>query len=317
MRSLDIDQPLVSVGFPVFNEEANLPRALDSILAQDYEHLEVIVCDNASTDATAAIATEYAARDRRVVVHASDVDRGAPFNFNRCFWLASGRYFSWASGHDSRLPSAIRMCVDALEENPRLALCYPSSLSSYHDGRSAPVLDDAIDTRGLPPILRLQRTIEQLSTCNAIHAVIRSEALAATRLFRNCFGGDHILLAELSLLGEFRQLEEALFVRVENRAPEVEEERLKRVYEALGGQRYTERSRPFTVMGLEHVRGVWHVSEGTAKPANAVLAAFWYVRRWWWSIAVDWHLAEPARAAAAAWRRLPLRPRSSRSPDRM
>jgi glycosyltransferase involved in cell wall biosynthesis len=97
-------KPLVSVGFAVFNEETSLAAALDSILAQDNEHLEVIVCDNASTDATLEIACAYSARDARITVHESAANRGSRFNFNRCFRLASGRYFTWARGHDTRLP---------------------------------------------------------------------------------------------------------------------------------------------------------------------------------------------------------------------
>src|SRR6266576_7233191 len=96
------EKPLVSVGFHVFNEEAGLPADLDSILAQDYEHLEVIVSDNASMDATVDIAREYAARDARIAVHESDANRASHFNFNRCFRLSSGRHCTWPSGHDTR-----------------------------------------------------------------------------------------------------------------------------------------------------------------------------------------------------------------------
>src|SRR6266480_514311 len=134
------EKPLVSIGFPVFNEETGLAAALDSILAQDYEHLEVIVCDNASMDATVEIAREYAARDARITVHESDANRGSHFNFNRCFQLASGRHFTWASGHDMRLPHAIRKCVEALEDDPRLVLCYPRALWHRLDGPSDPIV---------------------------------------------------------------------------------------------------------------------------------------------------------------------------------
>ena len=299
------ESPLVSVGFPVFNEEMRLPAALDSILAQDYGNLEVIICDNSSTDATLELARAYASRDARIAVHANDVNRGASFNFNRCFELASGRYFTWASGHDTRHPEAIGKCVTALEDDLRLALCYPSSVWRRLDGTTAPVLDDGIDTRGLPPPLRLRRTIERLETCNAVHGVIRSEALAATRLFRNCFGSDHVLLAELSLLGEFRQLEEVLFVRSENRPPERDEERIVRTFEMIGGVDPRTRAKPYTTMGVEHMRGVWRLSQEGGRIKSTVLAASWYARRWWHTLAAEWHLARLVQVSAAAWRRLP------------
>lgn len=62
--------PAVSVIVPVYNEESLLPRCLDSILAQTMRNFELLLIDDGSTDGSAAIADEYAARDARVrVIH--------------------------------------------------------------------------------------------------------------------------------------------------------------------------------------------------------------------------------------------------------
>ena len=58
--------PVASVGMPVYNGERYLEVALSSVLAQTLDDLEVIICDNASTDRTAEICQDYAARDRRI-----------------------------------------------------------------------------------------------------------------------------------------------------------------------------------------------------------------------------------------------------------
>lgn len=58
--------PKVSILIPARNEERNIRRCLDSVLNQDYGHFEVIVIDDQSEDATAAIVTEYAAADSRI-----------------------------------------------------------------------------------------------------------------------------------------------------------------------------------------------------------------------------------------------------------
>jgi hypothetical protein len=171
------------------------------------------------------------------------------------------------------------------------------------DGTSDPIVD-TLETRGLPPALRLRETIEQLGWCNAIYGVIRSSALARTRLFCDCFGSDHVLLAELSLLGEFHQLDETLFVRTENRLPEELPQKLERVFEMTGVRSHLGRSRPFTVMGFEHLRGVWHLSEGAVKSTNAGRAAFWYARRRWVFVALEWRLGRAARDALGAGRQL-------------
>jgi glycosyltransferase involved in cell wall biosynthesis len=308
--------PLVSVGFPVYNEEPFLATALESILAQDYERLEVIVCDNASTDATVQIAEQYAARDPRVRLDRSDTNRGAVANFNRCFRLSSGTYFTWASGHDSRSPNAIRRCVELLESDSRLVLCYPRGVWNLPDGSTEPIEHETIETLGLPPAQRLKETIEHVSIANAMYGVFRSSAFARTRLYRPCHGADSVLLAELSLLGDFHQLDEVLFVRTQNREPEQWEEALRRTYDMLPVTSRVGRTRPYTVMVLEHGAGAWHVSTGAGKVPNAWRAASYCRRHWHSHLKREWHLTEPVAKMHGAGRRIREAARLLSNPSR-
>ena len=56
------DTPHVSVGMPVYNGERYIAQAIESILSQTFRDLELIICDNASTDGTEEICREYAAQ---------------------------------------------------------------------------------------------------------------------------------------------------------------------------------------------------------------------------------------------------------------
>ena len=67
-RREGVDVPFVSAIIPAKDEEASLPNCLESVRAQTYPNLEVIVVDDRSTDGTAAIARDTAARDARVRV---------------------------------------------------------------------------------------------------------------------------------------------------------------------------------------------------------------------------------------------------------
>ena len=58
--------PLISVCMPVYNTAQFLGAAIDGVLAQTYSYFELIICDNCSTDGSAGIAEEYAARDPRI-----------------------------------------------------------------------------------------------------------------------------------------------------------------------------------------------------------------------------------------------------------
>lgn len=62
----DTGKSLVSIGFPVYNGEGYMRQALDSLISQDYDNLELIISDNASTDATKDICQKYARGSVRV-----------------------------------------------------------------------------------------------------------------------------------------------------------------------------------------------------------------------------------------------------------
>jgi GT2 family glycosyltransferase len=116
-----VELPLVSIGMPVHNASRYLRNALDSLLAQDYANFEIVISDNASTDATEQICREYAEHDRRVLYHKVEQNMGAIWNFNNVFELAKGKYFMWAAYDDIRNPRCVSACVKALEAHPRCA----------------------------------------------------------------------------------------------------------------------------------------------------------------------------------------------------
>ena len=84
-KKMVANKPLVSIGLPVYNGENYVRQALDSLLAQDYESFELIVSDNASTDATQQICLEYASQDSRIRYHRNEVNIGLYNNFTRVF----------------------------------------------------------------------------------------------------------------------------------------------------------------------------------------------------------------------------------------
>ena len=81
--------PLVSIIVPARNEQRNLPTLLLSLLAQDYPAIEVIVVDDASTDATGAIAAQWAARDVRLRVVTGKGPRPGWTGKNHACWLGA------------------------------------------------------------------------------------------------------------------------------------------------------------------------------------------------------------------------------------
>ena len=83
---------LVSVVIPAYNHEKFIGETLDSVLNQSHSHLEVIVIDDGSTDATATIVKSY--RDPKVVYVYQD-NQDAFNTLNRCFKMAKGNFISF------------------------------------------------------------------------------------------------------------------------------------------------------------------------------------------------------------------------------
>src|SRR2546430_8992564 len=138
-----MSHPKVSIGMPVYNGADYIRRAVQSILAQDYEDFELIISDNASTDETESICREFAERDGRIRYFRNETNVGASQNYNNVFRLAKGQYFKWAAHDDECYPTMLRRCLELLERAPaRVAMVYPLAELIDKQGKTQiPVLD--------------------------------------------------------------------------------------------------------------------------------------------------------------------------------
>ena len=124
-RMNSMDTPLVSIGLPVFNGEMYIRSALDSLLGQRYRNIEIIVCDNASTDATGDILNEYMEKDDRIKYYRHSENLGAAKNYNVSFEKSNGKYFKWAAHDDVLDVQYIERCVHELEKDDNVVLVHP------------------------------------------------------------------------------------------------------------------------------------------------------------------------------------------------
>jgi succinoglycan biosynthesis protein ExoO len=99
--------PYVSVIVPAYNIAGYLERALDSALAQTMSDLEVIVVDDASSDATFEVASSVASRDARVRVLPNESNSGLSASRNRAMHAARGEWIALLDGDDAWLPERL------------------------------------------------------------------------------------------------------------------------------------------------------------------------------------------------------------------
>jgi glycosyltransferase involved in cell wall biosynthesis len=205
--------PEVSVGMPVYNAERFIAPALDSLLGQSFSDFELIISDNASTDATGEICRRYAAADARIRYLRQERNLGAARNWNLVVELAHGRYFKWASANDCCEPQMLQLCVAALRQDASLALCYGHTALMSDDGVITSVYDRDPGITETSPALRFRRAIDDLHMNNAQAGLIRLDLLRQTAGDRDYAAGDMVLMAELALLGGYRLLPQVLLQR--------------------------------------------------------------------------------------------------------
>lgn len=205
---------LVSIGLPVYNGEAYLETALNSILNQTWTAWELIISDNASTDQTEAICQIYVARDQRIRYYRNDQNVGAVRNFNRVFNLSLGQYFKWFAHDDIIHPSYIERCVAVLDSDPSIVLC-SSKIQIIGENDKFKSNDDPSlalhNMDSFQPENRFSDLILIPHYCYDIFGLIRTSTLHTTPLLASHIGSDRNLLAELGLRGRLCHIPEAFF----------------------------------------------------------------------------------------------------------
>ena len=132
--------PKVSVIIPTYNRLPMLKEAVDSVLAQDFEDLELIVVDDSSTDGTAEEMKEYGGRDK-LIEHTEN--RGVSAARNRGILHAKGKYIAFLDSDDLWVKGKLKIEVAFLDDNPHYPLCYTDEIWIRKGKRVNPMLKHA------------------------------------------------------------------------------------------------------------------------------------------------------------------------------
>ena len=142
----------VSVCIPCFNYARFLPECVESVLDQDLPEIEILLADNASTDATPELVAAYAARDPRVRAFHHEANLGYPGNVNFLFSQARGELVTLLGCDDRYLASAaLRTAADMLEQHAEASYFYSAFAEAGADGavlREARYYDEAFCRAG-------------------------------------------------------------------------------------------------------------------------------------------------------------------------
>ena len=201
------EAPAVTIGIPVYNGERYLEEAIRSVLSQTREELELVISDNASTDGTAEICSDYARKDPRVRCLRNPSNLGAAPNYNIVFEQARGRFFKWLAHDDRMTPTYVAKTTRVLETRPDAVLC--NSVVAYIDGQGNPIglYDSQLGKAdALTPSLRLAAMVLRSHSCIDFFGMFRKSALQGSLLHGSFHGADRALLAQMALRGRMIQI---------------------------------------------------------------------------------------------------------------
>lgn len=226
--------PLVTIGMPIYNEERFLEHALASLRSQDYENIQILISDNASTDGTGEIGKKAALEDERITYVRRDENIGVAANFRSVVEAARGEYLMWAAGHDEWSQDLISESVSVLESNKSASLAFATSFWIDETGERDDRDTRYPDTRGKSLFSRFFTVF--WGNMHPVLGVIRLANLRRTNSIQSFAGADLVLLSELILMGDFVLAPNAWWNRRDVRTKETHNERMKRYTGSEYGQ---------------------------------------------------------------------------------
>jgi hypothetical protein len=174
------EAPQVSVLVKAFNHAPYIRQTIDSILGQSLQNFEIVVTDDASTDATSEVLRSL--RDNRIRLQTLARNLGISGAMNTTIARARGRYFAILNSDDWALPGRLQQQVDFLDANPGVSLVFGMPLAVDEDGKPTEAYSDFNQSLRLPDFSRrswLRQFFYAGNCLCAPTAMIRREAYQA------------------------------------------------------------------------------------------------------------------------------------------
>jgi glycosyltransferase involved in cell wall biosynthesis len=205
----------VSIGMPCFNSSDYLKEAIESLISQSFEDFELMISDNCSSDNSYEIASEYAAKDSRIVAIKQTRNKGAAANFKFLAEKACSEFFMFAGSHDCWSKNYLEALYYPLKQDPSVVISYAHLSKLRPCGEIIPCLNaDEFHCLEIEPKMRASKVVRGLQSCHMIYGLLRTADLKRTRINLNCIGPDHVILSEFALRGKIVYCPEAtLFMR--------------------------------------------------------------------------------------------------------
>lgn len=193
-----MSKPLVSIVIPSFNQGKYLAETLDSVFAQEYQPMEILVLDGASRDETVEVLKRYDGRPG--YWWKSEPDKGVVDAVNQGLSRATGEICGILSSDDCYTPGAVRAAVEVLISEPKVALVYADA--EYIDSKSNRIGRTEVGDYSLEGLLSRETFIIQ---CSAFFRTALAKKLGGWRQELS-YVADNDLWLRMALEGDFRRV---------------------------------------------------------------------------------------------------------------
>lgn len=209
-------KPKICLAMPLYNQTKFLEEALQSLLAQTYNDFRLVIADDSTESSPGNIVKRLAARDSRIHYFKNESRKGLVGNWRACFKHAGDvDYFAWVGDHDVWHPEWLEKMVHTLNDHLNVVLVYPIFVRITSEGSIIEKpsryfsTDNMSERRRIKSVCRDARAYGKM-----VYGLFRTDALRRAGVFRRVMYPDVVLLHELSLQGDFKQVKEKLwFIR--------------------------------------------------------------------------------------------------------
>ncbi|PZG42434.1 glycosyltransferase family 2 protein [Spongiactinospora gelatinilytica] len=205
--------PLVSIGLPVYNGAGRVPGVVRSVLAQDHANLELVICDNGSTDDTEEVCRRLAALDERIVYHRHPRNLGLLNNFISAIDLARGEYFRWVGDDDRLEPQCVTRSLEPFLRDERIVLVTTQVAYIGPDGAVETAAYEGTALGSADPVERFAEMLRLLNQSHLLidplYGMVRREPVRAIPR-RNMLREDEVFATKLALAGPWAHVPEVL-----------------------------------------------------------------------------------------------------------
>ena len=204
--------PRLTIGLPVYNGENYLAESIESLLGQTYEDFELIISDNASTDGTPDICSDFRKRDSRIRYFRQQHNIGLSPNHNFTVAKARGELFKWAAHDDLYGRDLLRLCVEALDTHQDVILAHCWTARIDDTGKVVKAERYPLKTASPSAPARFRSTLFG-NGGDDDGGVIRADVLRRIKPYGSFYHADRTAVSELVLYGKFYQVPQWLFYR--------------------------------------------------------------------------------------------------------